>query len=308
MIDAYTSVKPDYVKVRIPGGPNYNRIKDTLRERTLFTVCEEARCPNVSECWDSGTATFMILGSNCSRGCRFCSVTHGRMLPLDPDEPRKISDAITRMGLRYAVITSVDRDDLDDQGSSHFASVITSVKSRGVLVESLIPDFQGREDLIDRIVVAEPVVIAHNIETVRRLTPKVRDPRAGYDQSLRVLKYVKNANPAQITKSSIMLGLGESDDEVAETLGDLRKVGVDIITLGQYLRPSRMQLEVVEYSPMSRFKMFENMGYELGFQFVASGPLVRSSYRAAEAWIKRRFKNGAAAEEGKQAIGETAVH
>ncbi|MFG1414806.1 MAG: lipoyl synthase [Thermoplasmataceae archaeon] len=308
MIDAYTYVKPDYVKVRIPGGPNYNRIKDTLRERTLFTVCEEARCPNVSECWDSGTATFMILGSNCSRGCRFCSVTHGRMLPLDPDEPRKIADAITRMGLRYAVITSVDRDDLDDQGSSHFASVITSVKSRGVLVESLIPDFQGREDLIDRIVVAEPVVIAHNIETVRRLTPKVRDPRAGYDQSLHVLKYVKNANPAQITKSSIMLGLGESDDEVAETLRDLRKVGVDIITLGQYLRPSRMQLEVVEYSPMSRFKMFENMGYELGFQFVASGPLVRSSYRAAEAWIKRRFKNGAAAEEGKQAIGETAVH
>ena len=308
MIDAYTSVKPDYVKVRIPGGPNYNRIKDTLRERTLFTVCEEARCPNVSECWDSGTATFMILGSNCSRGCRFCSVTHGRMLPLDPDEPRKIADAITRMGLRYAVITSVDRDDLDDQGSSHFASVITSVKSRGVLVESLIPDFQGREDLIDRIVVAEPVVIAHNIETVRRLTPKVRDPRAGYDQSLHVLKYVKNANPAQITKSSIMLGLGESDDEVAETLRDLRKVGVDIVTLGQYLRPSRMQLEVVEYSPMSRFKMFENMGYELGFQFVASGPLVRSSYRAAEAWIKRRFKNGAAAEEGKQAIGETAVH
>jgi lipoic acid synthetase len=301
-------VKPDYVKVRIPGGPNYNRIKETLRERTLFTVCEEARCPNVSECWDSGTATFMILGSNCSRGCRFCSVTHGRMLPLDPEEPRKISDAISRMGLRYAVITSVDRDDLDDQGSSHFASVITSVKSRGVLVESLIPDFQGREDLIDRIVVAEPVVIAHNIETVRRLTPKVRDPRAGYDQSLHVLKYVKNANPAQITKSSIMLGLGESDDEVAETLRDLRKVGVDIVTLGQYLRPSRMQLEVVEYSPMSRFKMFENMGYELGFRFVASGPLVRSSYRAAEAWIKRRFENGAAAEEGKQAIGETAVH
>ncbi len=301
-------MKPDYVKVRIPGGPNYNRIKETLRERTLFTVCEEARCPNVSECWDSGTATFMILGSNCSRGCRFCSVTHGRMLPLDPEEPRKISDAISRMGLRYAVITSVDRDDLDDQGSSHFASVITSVKSRGVLVESLIPDFQGREDLIDRIVVAEPVVIAHNIETVRRLTPKVRDPRAGYDQSLHVLKYVKNANPAQITKSSIMLGLGESDDEVAETLRDLRKVGVDIVTLGQYLRPSRMQLEVVEYSPMSRFKMFENMGYELGFRFVASGPLVRSSYRAAEAWIKRRFENGAAAEEGKQAIGETAVH
>ena len=301
-------MKPDYVKVRIPGGPTYNRIKDTLRSRTLFTVCEEARCPNVSECWDSGTATFMILGSNCSRGCRFCSVTHGRMLPLDPDEPRKVSEAVSSMGLKYTVITSVDRDDLEDQGSSHFASVIESVKSKGVLVESLIPDFQGREDLIDRIVVTEPAVIAHNIETVKRLTPKVRDPRAGYDQSLHVLRYVKNANPAQITKSSIMLGLGETDEEVAESFMDLRKAGVDIVTLGQYLRPSRMQLEVVEYSPMSRFKMFESMGYDMGFQFVASGPLVRSSYRAAEAWIKRRVENGAAAEEGKQAIGETAVH
>ncbi|MCL4451753.1 MAG: lipoyl synthase [Candidatus Thermoplasmatota archaeon] len=301
-------MKPDYVKVRIPGGPTYNRIKETLRSRTLFTVCEEARCPNVSECWDSGTATFMILGSNCSRGCRFCSVTHGRMLPLDPDEPRKVSEAVSSMGLKYTVITSVDRDDLEDQGSSHFASVIESVKSKGVLVESLIPDFQGREDLIDRIVVTEPAVIAHNIETVKRLTPKVRDPRAGYDQSLHVLRYVKNANPGQITKSSIMLGLGETDEEVAETFMDLRKAGVDIVTLGQYLRPSRMQLEVVEYSPMSRFKMFESMGYEMGFQFVASGPLVRSSYRAAEAWIKRRFENGAAAEEGKQAIRETAVH
>ncbi|EQD67466.1 lipoyl synthase, partial [mine drainage metagenome] len=303
----YTFVKPDYVKVRIPGGDTYNKIKETLRTRSLYTVCEEARCPNVSECWDSGTATFMILGSNCSRGCRFCSVTHGRMLPLDPEEPRKVAEAINSMGLKYAVITSVDRDDLEDQGSSHFASVIVAVKSKNVMVESLIPDFQGREDLIDRIVAVEPAVIAHNIETVRRLTPGVRDPRAGYDQSLKVLKYVKNANPDQITKSSIMLGLGETDEEVASTLRDLRKVGVDIVTIGQYLRPSRMQLEVVQYSAMSRFKMFEDMGYEFGFQFVASGPLVRSSYRAAEAWIKRRFGNGTA-EERKDTVGKTAVH
>jgi len=300
-------VKPDYVKVRIPGGETYNKIKETLRKRNLYTVCEEARCPNVSECWDSGTATFMIMGSNCSRGCRFCSVTHGRMLPLDPEEPRKVAEAICSMGLKYAVITSVDRDDLEDQGSSHFASVIAAVKGKNVLVESLIPDFQGRADLIDKIVVAEPAVIAHNIETVRRLTPGVRDPRAGYDQSLRVLKYIKNANPDQITKSSIMLGLGEMDDEVATTLLDLRKAGVDIVTIGQYLRPSRMQLEVVQYSAMSRFKMFEDMGYEFGFQFVASGPLVRSSYRAAEAWLQRRFGNGAA-EERKDRVGKTAVY
>ncbi len=300
-------MKPDYVKVRIPGGETYNKIKETLRKRNLYTVCEEARCPNVSECWDSGTATFMIMGSNCSRGCRFCSVTHGRMLPLDPEEPRKVAEAICSMGLKYAVITSVDRDDLEDQGSSHFASVIAAVKGKNVLVESLIPDFQGRADLIDKIVVAEPAVIAHNIETVRRLTPGVRDPRAGYDQSLRVLKYIKNANPDQITKSSIMLGLGEMDDEVATTLLDLRKAGVDIVTIGQYLRPSRMQLEVVQYSAMSRFKMFEDMGYEFGFQFVASGPLVRSSYRAAEAWLQRRFGNGAA-EERKDRVGKTAVY
>lgn len=300
-------MKPDYVKVRIPGGETYNGIKETLRTRNLYTVCEEARCPNVSECWDSGTATFMILGSNCSRGCRFCSVTHGRMLPVDPEEPRKVAEAIGSMGLKYAVITSVDRDDLKDQGSSHFASVIAAVKSKDVIVESLIPDFQGREDLIDKIVVAEPAVIAHNIETVRRLTPGVRDPRAGYDQSLKVLKYIKNANPDQITKSSIMLGLGEMDDEVATTLLDLRRAGVDIVTIGQYLRPSKMQLEVVQYSPMSRFKMFENIGYEFGFQFVASGPLVRSSYRAAEAWVNRRFENGTA-EKRKDAIGKTAVY
>ena len=284
-------MKPEYVKVNIPSGENYLFIKNTLRERTLYTVCEEARCPNVAECWESGTATFMILGSNCSRGCRFCSVTHGGMLPVDQDEPAKVYESVKRMNLRYVVITSVDRDDLPDQGSGHFANVIRKVREANVLVEVLTPDFQGRENLIDTVLEAEPDVFAHNIETVRSLTSKVRDPRAGYDQSLKVLEYAKKSNPEQITKSSIMLGHGETDDEVEEAMRDLRSAGVDILTIGQYLRPSRKQLEVVEYSPVSRYKKFEETGYRLGFSFVASGPLVRTSYKAAEAWAERRLRN-----------------
>ncbi|MEM0157093.1 MAG: lipoyl synthase [Thermoplasmataceae archaeon] len=284
-------MRPEYVKVNIPSGENYVRLRETIHERMLHTVCEEARCPNVAECWGSGTATFMIMGSNCSRGCRFCSVTHGKMQPLDPDEPEKVAQAASLMGLSYVVITSVDRDDLPDQGAYHFSSVIRRVKQNIPNVEVLIPDFRGERDLIRMIVDAEPSVLAHNVETVRRLTPGVRDPRAGYDQSLELLRYVKEVNPEMLTKSSIMLGLGERDDEVAETLRDLRSVGVDIVTIGQYLRPSRMQLEVVEYSPVERFTMFEKMGYSMGFSFVASGPLVRTSYRAAEAWTKRRLKN-----------------
>ncbi len=286
-------LKPTYLKVKIPSGEVYNSIKQTLRSRDLHTVCEEARCPNIAECWESGTATFMILGSNCSRGCRFCSVTHGRMMPVDAREAEKVAESIRSMGLKYSVITSVDRDDLPDQGAGHFASVILAAKEAGATVEALIPDFQGRRDLIDKIVAAEPAVLAHNIETVRRLTPGVRDPRATYEQSLSLLDYAKQANPDQITKSSIMLGLGETDDEVVETMHDLREMRVDILTVGQYLRPSRMQLEVVEYSPTSRFKRFETIGYSCGFSYVASGPLVRSSYRAAEAWVQRRIKNGA---------------
>lgn len=245
----------------------------------------------MAECWGSGTATFMIMGSNCSRGCRFCSVTHGRMQPLDPDEPEKVAQAAKLMELSYVVITSVDRDDLPDQGAHHFSRVISRVKQEIPHVEVLIPDFRGEKDLIRMIIDAEPSVLAHNVETVRRLTPGVRDPRAGYDQSLELLRFVKAVNPEMLTKSSIMLGLGEQDDEVAETLEDLRSAGVDIVTIGQYLRPSRMQLEVVEYSPVERFSKFEKMAYSMGFSFVASGPLVRTSYRAAEAWAKRRLKN-----------------
>ncbi|MCL4347935.1 MAG: lipoyl synthase [Candidatus Thermoplasmatota archaeon] len=282
-------MKPGYVKVNIPSGKNYISIKNNLMEKNLHTVCQEARCPNIAECWDSGTATFMILGSNCSRGCRFCSVTHGGMLPVDPEEPAKVRDSVIAMNLKYAVITSVDRDDLTDQGSVHYSRVIKEVRMAGVLVEALIPDFTGREDLLENILQSNPDVLAHNVETVRRLTPMIRDHRANYEQSLKVLKYFKERNNTLITKSSIMLGHGELDHEVEETMDDLRSVGVDILTIGQYLRPSKRQIEVTEYCSMERFKMFEKIGYEKGFSFVASGPLVRTSYKAAEAWASRRL-------------------
>lgn len=285
-------MRPEYVKVRIPGGENYLKIKDTLRSRSLHTVCEEARCPNIAECWESGTATFMIMGSNCSRGCRFCSVTHGGMQPLDQGEPDKVLDSIVKMGLSYAVITSVDRDDLADQGASHFARVIRKSRESNALIEVLIPDFQGKHELLDMVIDEKPAVLAHNVETIRRLTPKVRDGRAGYEQSLSVLRYIKERDTDQITKSSVMLGLGETDDEVVETLRDIRNAGVDIVTIGQYLRPSRKQLEVVEYSSSERFRDLEKEAYGIGFSFVASGPLVRTSYRAAEAWAQRRLYNG----------------
>ncbi|EQB65096.1 MAG: hypothetical protein AMDU2_EPLC00012G0039 [Thermoplasmatales archaeon E-plasma] len=282
-------MKPGYVKVNIPSGKNYISIKNNLMEKNLHTVCQEARCPNIAECWDSGTATFMILGSNCSRGCRFCSVTHGGMLPVDPEEPAKVRDSVIAMNLKYAVITSVDRDDLPDQGSVHYSRVIKEVRMAGVLVEALIPDFTGKEDLLENILQSNPDVLAHNVETVRRLTPMIRDHRANYEQSLKVLKYFKERNNTLITKSSIMLGHGELDHEVEETMDDLRSVGVDILTIGQYLRPSKRQIEVTEYCSMERFKMFEKIGYEKGFSFVASGPLVRTSYKAAEAWASRRL-------------------
>ncbi len=279
-------------KVNLPTGERYTFIKNTLRNRTLYTVCEEAHCPNVGECWGNGTATFMILGSNCSRGCRFCAVTHGNMLPLDRDEPQKVYDSIKLMKLDYVVITSVDRDDLPDKGSEAFANVIKRLYDLKIKIEVLIPDFSGIPDFIDRIIEAKPDVIAHNIETVRRLTHSVRDPRATYDQSLNVLKHIKKKSNI-ITKSSIMIGLGETDDEVLETMRDLRNSGVNILTVGQYLRPTKKQLEVVEYCSMDRFRFFEEKGYEYGFDYVASGPLVRTSYKAAEAYIKGKIEKGA---------------
>jgi lipoic acid synthetase len=277
---------PDYAKIKLPTGETFFDTKKEVDSLNLHTVCEEARCPNKGECWSDGTATFMVLGKNCSRTCSFCSVTHGFVQPLDPLEPLNVATAVREMGLKYVVITSVDRDDLSDQGAHHFANVIREVKKTGASVEVLIPDFRGNKDCIDEILNETPVVLAHNVETVRRLSPTVRDHRASYDQSLEVLRHA--ASKGFVTKSSIMLGLGETDEEVTETMRDLRNVAVSLLTIGQYLRPSRVQLPVVEYSRPGRFEKLKEIGYELGFQYVASGPLVRTSYKAAEAWTMRR--------------------
>jgi lipoyl synthase len=279
---------PDWFRIKAPGGENYAAIKKTLRSRDLHTVCEEARCPNVSECWGGGTATFMIMGDVCTRGCRFCAVTSGRPTALDVEEPLKIAQAIGAMRLKYVVITSVDRDDLPDQGSHHFAQTIRATRQEHpqTLIEVLIPDFQGRRPLIEHIVKARPDVVAHNIETVRRLTPSVRDRRATYDQSLEVLRTIKDLDPARHTKSSIMLGLGETEEELEETFADLRAAGVDVLTLGQYLRPSTQHLPVQEYVSPEAFARLKIKAEAHGFLYVASGPLVRSSYRAGEFFLE----------------------
>lgn len=285
--------KPSWLKVKLPGGPNYQRIQKTLRQRRLYTVCEEAHCPNMGECWEGGTATFMIMGDTCTRGCRFCAVkTAKKGLPLDPDEPKKVSESIALMGLDYVVITSVDRDDLEEGGSQHFSKVIEQVKRDhpNLIVEVLTPDFQGNLDQVMTVVEASPHVFAHNVETVRRLTPKIRDRRAAYDQSLKVLKFVKEADFKIYTKSSLMLGCGELDDEVLETMQNLREVGVSFLTLGQYLRPSKKHRPVFEYVHPEKFEYFRKWGEAFGFEYVASGPLVRSSYKAGEFYVKSKIQ------------------
>ncbi len=285
---------PEWFKIRPPSGEQYGAIKQALRERGLSTVCEEARCPNLSECWSGGksgkgTATLMVMGGTCTRGCRFCSVPTGKPGALDPEEPRKASETIGIMGVGYVVITSVDRDDLADGGADHFGKVIERCKRDhpGLLVEVLTPDFQGDEKALARILDAKPDVVAHNIETVRRLTPGVRDRRAGYDQTLRVLAAYKRLG-AKHTKTSIMLGLGESVDEVAECLRDLRDAEVDIVTFGQYLRPTQeaRHLAVTEFVHPNTFTAYQKMAESMGFLYVASGPLVRSSYKAGELFLE----------------------
>jgi len=279
--------KPEWLRVPLPGGERYNRVKETLKRLKLHTVCEEAQCPNVGECWGGGTATVMLMGAVCTRGCRFCDVASGRPGPLDPDEPKNLAEAVGELGLDYVVVTSVNRDDLPDGGAGHFAEAIRRMKQAApkMMVEVLIPDFQGKEDALARIVDAGPDVVAHNIETVRSLTRKVRDIRAGYDQSMRALAFLKRRG-ARFTKSSIQIGHGEGEDEVRETLADLRAHAVDIVTLGQYLRPSPKHLPVVEYVPPDRFQRWQDESERMGFLFAASGPLVRSSYKAGELFLK----------------------
>ncbi len=284
--------KPAWLKVRAPGGENYTRIKRTLRELDLYTVCEEARCPNVGECWTQGTATVMILGHTCTRGCRFCAVKTGNPRgAVDPREPEHVARALSQLGLRYVVLTMVDRDDLLDGGAAHVAETVSALKRRqpGLLVETLVGDFQGRRSSIETLQRGGPDVFAHNIEVTRALTPKIRDPRCSYDQSLAVLELAKSLAPERLTKSSIMVGLGETDDEVMQTMEDLRKARVDIVTLGQYLSPTSKHAPVVRYVEPEQFARYETHGRALGFDFVASGPLVRSSYHAAEAFVASRF-------------------
>ncbi len=285
--------KPDWLKIRPPGGAEYVALKTQLRERGLSTVCEEARCPNVEECWGGGTATLMVLGDTCTRGCSFCAVKTNRLgRPLDPDEPRKSAESVELMGLDYVVITSVDRDDLPDGGASHFADVIRAVRERNpdTLVEVLIPDFRGDEAALATLVAATPDVVAQNLETVERLTHPVRDPRAGYRQTLDLLGRVKRLDPTRLTKSSLMLGLGETDDEVRAAMEDLRAEDVDFLTFGQYLAPTKRHHPVDRYVTPEEFDRWREEGEGLGFRYVASGPLVRSSYRAGEFAIRAVFE------------------
>ncbi len=285
-------LKPKWLKSEQVKGERLYEIKRTLREGKLFTVCEEARCPNISECWNSGTATFMILGDTCTRGCRFCAVKTGNPAGLlDANEPMNTALNIKKMKLDYAVITMVDRDDLPDGGAAHIAQTVKTIQAEnpGLILEILAGDFQGREEPLREVLFAgEGVdVFAHNLETVRRLSPRVRDARAKYDQSLRVLENAKKMRPQTFTKSALMLGLGEEANEIEQSLRDMRAASVEIVTIGQYLQPSNKHLSIKRFVHPDEFKHWQRVAEELGFKGVASGPLVRSSYKAAHLFPER---------------------
>ncbi|MFT6645355.1 MAG: lipoic acid synthetase [Patiriisocius sp.] len=274
--------KPDWIRVRIPASPEISRIKDILRTRKLASVCEEASCPNLGECFSHGTATFMIMGEICTRRCPFCDVSHGKPNPLDVDEPRQLAEAIQEMRLKYVVVTSVDRDDLKDSGAGHFAECINEMRrlNPNTTVEVLVPDFRGRMDIaLEKLAASPPDVFNHNLETVPRLYKKAR-PGADYRWSLDLLKRYKAIKPEVRTKSGLMLGLGEDIEEVKVVMADMREHNIDMLTLGQYLQPSRDHLKVERFVHPDEFAMLKSFGDELGFSQVASGPLVRSSYRA----------------------------
>lgn len=280
--------KPEWLKVKVPGGPGYERVRDLLSRLKLNTVCAESRCPNIAECWGGGTATVMLMGDVCTRGCKFCHVKSGRPQPLDPEEPRHLAEAVSQLGLRYLVVTSVDRDDLPDAGAGHFAEAIRQLRalSPDTKVEVLVPDFEAVRERLDLVGSAAPHVIAQNLETVERLTHPTRDRRAGYHKTLDVLRAYKERFPGIYTKSSLMVGLGETEEELVQAMRDLRAAGVDVLTIGQYLQPSPWNLKVVEFVNPITFKKYQERALELGFLYCASGPLVRSSYRAAEFFMK----------------------
>ena len=280
--------KPDWLRIKLPSGDNYVNVRQTVASLGLHTVCEEARCPNLGECWGGGTATIMIMGNICTRGCRFCSVASGRPFYLDPDEPDRVARAIKNWGLRYVVITSVCRDDLPDEGANHIAKTIKAVKVQcpHTIIEPLIPDFHGNRQSIERVIDAGPEVISHNIETVARLSPLIRDPRATYEQSLRVLEMIKAIDCKVYTKSSLMLGLGETEEEVMKAAKDLRSAGVDIVSMGQYMQPTIRHLPVKEYISPEKFDSYKKSIEKMGFAYTVAGPFVRSSYKAGEMFIK----------------------
>lgn len=287
--------KPEWMKQQVPGGARYAEIKRNLRESKLHTVCEEARCPNLAECWSGGetgtaTATIMILGDTCTRGCRFCHVKTSRTPPPpDPDEPMKAAEAIAKWGVDYVVITSVDRDDLPDQGSGHFAQTVQNLKllKPQMLIEALVPDFRGDPKCVEKVATSGLHVLAHNIETVEELQGVVRDRRANFKQSLDVLKMAKEfAPPGTLTKTSIMLGCGETPEQVVGTMEKVREAGVDVMTFGQYMRPSKRHMPVSEYVTPEAFDNYRLLGEKMGFRYIASGPMVRSSYKAGEYYIK----------------------
>jgi len=281
-----TPRKPPWLRAPMASGAEFSKVMGIVREHRLSTVCEEAKCPNIGECWNAGTATIMLMGSVCTRACRFCAVDTGNPRGwLDAEEPENVARSVELMGLKYIVLTSVDRDDLSDGGAAHYAAAIRAIKRRNphTAVEALTPDFEGERADVQTVLDAELDVFAQNIETVRRLTHPVRDPRAGYDQTIAVLAHAKVHRPSVLTKTSLMLGLGESDEEIRQTMVDLRAVSVDILTLGQYLRPTPNHLRIERFVTPAEFDQYRAWALALGFVECVSGPLVRSSYRAEQA-------------------------
>lgn len=284
--------KPSWLRAQIPAGQRFEAVKRNVSDHRLSTVCAESHCPNMGECWSNGTATIMLMGSVCTRACRFCAVDTGNPKGwLDADEPDNTAKSVELMGLRYIVLTSVDRDDLEDGGAGHYAACIRAIKSLtpDVVVEALTPDFDGLHSAIEEVVDSGLEVFAQNVETVERLTGRVRDPRAGYRKTLDVLTHAKRHNPGIITKTSLMLGLGETEEEIYQTFDDLRAIGVDIVTLGQYLRPTRNHLPVERWVTPEEFEHYRQVGLKKGFMEVPSGPLVRSSYRADQVFEKNNL-------------------
>ena len=307
---------PSWLKTPIPNSENYQRLKKDLRGLNLHTVCEEARCPNISDCWGGGdksaaTATIMLMGDTCTRGCRFCSVKTSRAPPpLDPHEPENTAEAISRWGLGYVVMTSVDRDDLADGGARHFAETVIKIKQKApnILVECLTGDYAGDPEMVSLVARSGLDVYAHNVETVEALTPQVRDRRAKFHQSISVLDAAKKAKPDLITKTSLMLGLGETEEQLWDTLRKLRAVNVDVVTFGQYMRPTKRHMAVHEYITPDQFELWRQRALDMGFLYCASGPLVRSSYKAGEAFIEnvlKKRRSGTAQTEG--AVNERTV-